>query len=96
MFSPGFCFSAICIAPDAKLCRLLRELAANEPKWLHNIGIAEMEQKLYKRVEEILKDHHDILNEQTMFAQSFSYKENVTDYLGHVLREIEKEQQQNS
>ncbi len=76
--------------------RLLRELAANEPKWLHSIGTAEMEQELHKRVEGILKDHRGILNEQTMFAHSFSYEENVTNYLGHVLREIEKEQQQNS
>jgi hypothetical protein len=83
----GVYSSAISLSQDAKLRRSIRDSAINQLKLLGNIGAAQMEQEIVKRVVTVAKKHSDSMTEETGVQPSLS-KDDVEQYLKEVLQEI--------
>jgi hypothetical protein len=83
----GVYSSAISVSQDAKLRRSIRDSAINQLKLLDNIGAAQMEQEIVKRVVTIAREHSDSMIEETGIQPSLS-KHDVEQYLKEVLQEI--------
>jgi hypothetical protein len=83
----GVYSSAISLSQDAKLRRSIRDSAINESKLLGNIGEAQMEQEIIKRVVTVARKHSDSMSEETGVQPSLS-KDDVEQYLKEVLQEI--------
>jgi hypothetical protein len=85
----GVYSSAISVAEDSKLRQVVRRLAVRETKFLHSIGIAEMEDELQGRVMKLVKEQHVALTEQTGVEPSLSEVE-IKQYLNETINEIKK------
>jgi hypothetical protein len=83
----GIYSSAISVSQDTKLRKMIRMYAVNESKLLDNIGSAQMEQEIEKRVMDISKQQEEVMVQQTGLHSSLD-EENVKQYLGDVIREI--------
>jgi hypothetical protein len=89
MYSLGFYFSAITISQDTKLRQSIRQFAIKESKLLDNIGTAQMEQEIQRRVLKIAKEQEDILKEHTGVEQSAAIDEqDMKLYLEEVMKEV--------
>ena len=89
MYGLGFYFSAITISQDTKLRQSIRQFAIKESKLLDNIGTAQMEQEIQRRVLKIAKEQEDILKEQTGVEQSAAFDEqDMKLYLEEVMKEV--------
>jgi hypothetical protein len=83
----GLYSSAISVSQDANLRQSIRKSAIKETKFLENMGSAQMEQELQKRVLTIAKKNSDIMTEETGVQPSLSEDE-MKQYLEEVLKEI--------
>jgi hypothetical protein len=61
----GIYSSAISVAEESKIRQTIRKTAIQEAKFLHSIGMAQMEDELQRRVIKIVKEQHDVLTYQT-------------------------------
>jgi hypothetical protein len=83
----GLYSSAISVSQDANLRQSIRKSAIKEVKFLENMGSAQMEQELQKRVLTIAKKNSDIMTEETGVEPSLS-EDDMKQYLEEVLKEI--------
>jgi hypothetical protein len=83
----GLYSSAISVSQDANLRQSIRKSAIKETKFLENMGSAQMEQELQKRVLTIAKKNSDIMTEETGVQPSLSEDE-MKQYLEEVIKEI--------
>lgn len=83
----GIYSSAISISHDANLRREIRHLAIRESKLLDNIGTAQLEQEIVKRVVTVAKKYSSSIIEKTGVQPSLS-EEDMKLYMADVLREI--------
>jgi hypothetical protein len=83
----GLYSSAISVSQDANLRQSIRKSAIKEIKFLENMGSAQMEQELQKRVLTIAKKNSDIMTEDTGVQPSLS-EDDMKQYLEEVIREI--------
>jgi hypothetical protein len=85
----GIYSSAISISQDANLRREIRHLAIRESKLLDNIGTAQMEQEMVKRVVAVAKKHSSSITEKTGVQPSLS-EDDMRLYMAEVLAEMKK------
>ncbi|HEY7081180.1 MAG TPA: hypothetical protein VH500_15895 [Nitrososphaeraceae archaeon] len=85
----GVYSSAVCVAEDSKLRQSIKILAVRESKFLHSIGIAQMQNELQKRVMKIVEKEHSVLLEQTGVEPSLD-GEDLKRYLNDTIEEIKK------
>ena len=83
----GLYSSAISVSQDVGLRQSIRKSAIKEVKFLENMGSAQMEQELQKRVLTIAKKNSDIMTEETGVEPSLS-EDDMKQYLEEVLKEI--------
>ena len=83
----GLYSSAICVSQDVKLRHSIRRSAMEEVKFLKNIGTAQMEQELQKRVLRMAKENSDNMVKETGVQPSLSEQE-MKEYLEMVINEI--------
>ena len=83
----GLYSSAISVSQDANLRQSIRKSAIKEIKFLENMGSAQMEQELQKRVLTIAKENSDSMTEETGVQPSLSEDE-MKQYLEEVIKEI--------
>jgi hypothetical protein len=91
----GLYCSAISISADTKLRQLIRRSVLEESKLLGNIGAAENKIETEKRIVNTVKEHSDIINEQTGIQPSLT-EEDIKQYLDDVLREIQRKKNDDS
>ena len=91
----GIYSSAISVAEDSKLRQSIRKFALEESKFLVDIGVAQMEHELEKRVIAITKRQATEMTERTGIEASLS-EEDIKQYLDVVLQEVKKEKQNGS
>jgi hypothetical protein len=91
----GIYSSAISISQDANLRREIRHLAIRESKLLDNIGTAQLEQEIVKRVVTIAKKHSSSIIEKTGVQPSLS-EDDMKLYMAEVLREIKTSKKKES
>jgi hypothetical protein len=85
----GLYSSAISVSQDAKLRQSIRSSAAKESELLDNIGRAQMEQELQKRVLKIVKEQSDSMTQETGVQPSLS-ENDMKEYLDMVVNEIKR------
>ena len=85
----GIYSSAISVAGDSKLRQSVKKFAMDEIKFLGNIGTAQMEDDLQKRVMTLVKAQANKFLSESGVSSSLS-DEDVKEYLGEVLAEIRK------
>ena len=92
LYSLGFYFSATSIAQDTNLRQSIRQQFAviKESGLLDNIGTAQMEQEIRRRVLKIAKEQQEVLEEQTEIQQQPFSEEDIKQYLDEVLEEAKK------
>jgi hypothetical protein len=95
LFSFGFYSSAISVAQDVKLRQSIRKFAVQESKLIDNIGKANFEQQIEKKVLSATNAQLDVMKNETGIETSLT-EEEVKDYLEQVLKEINKEKDDNS
>jgi hypothetical protein len=83
----GLYSSAISVSQDVKLRQSIRKSAMEEVKFLKNIGTAQMEQELQKRVLTIAKKNSENMTQETGVQPSLS-ENDMKQYLEEVLQEI--------
>lgn len=83
----GLYSSAISVSQDVKLRQSIRRSAIEEVKFLKNIGTAQMEQELQKRVLTIAKNSLENMTQETGVQPSLS-ENDMKQYLDEVLQEI--------
>jgi hypothetical protein len=85
----GLYSSAISISADTKLRQLIRKSVLEEVSLLDNIGAAQSKIETEKRIVNTVKEHADIMNEQTGVQPSIS-EEDIKHYLDEVLHELQR------
>jgi hypothetical protein len=95
LFSFGFYSSAISIAQDVKLRQSIRKLAVQESKLIDNIGKANFEQQIEKKVLSATKAQLSAMTNETG-VKAFLTEEDVKGYLDQVLKEINREKDDKS
>jgi len=81
--------SAISIAQDSELRREIKRSVINETRLLENIGTAQMQQEIERKVMRITKAKTEVITEQTGIQPSLSGEE-AKQYVYDVLHEIKK------
>jgi hypothetical protein len=82
--------SAISTAEDSELRRSMKDSTRQQLKLLHNIGTAEMERKLEKRVMEITKTNADNLTQQSGIEPTLTNEE-ISNLISEVKKELHKD-----
>jgi hypothetical protein len=90
LFSIGFYTSAISVAQDSTLRQSIRKLAVQESKLIDNIGRANFEQQIEKKVLSATKAQQNVMKNETGIETSLTQEE-VKEYLERLLDEIDKE-----
>lgn len=83
----GVYSSAISVSNDMELRKMIRKYALSESKLLDNIGFAQMEQEIERRVMTISKEKEEAMVRETGLPASID-EDNMKQYLGNVIREI--------
>jgi hypothetical protein len=83
----GLYSSAISVSQDVKLRQSIRRSAIEEVKFLKNIGTAQMEQELQKRVLTIAKKSSENMTQETGVQPSLS-EQDMKEYLEIIIKEI--------
>jgi hypothetical protein len=86
----GIYSSAISVAQDLELRKLIRKYARKESKLLDNIGLAEMEKEVQNRVMKIVNEQSLKMKNETGVQSSLN-EEDIKEYLVNVLRETKRE-----
>jgi hypothetical protein len=83
----GLYSAAISVSQDVKLRQSIRRSAIEEVKFLKNIGTAQMEQELQKRVLTIAKKSSENMTQETGVQPSLS-EQDMKEYLEIIIKEI--------
>jgi hypothetical protein len=83
----GIYASAISVSEDSKLRRSIRNFAINESKLLGDIGMAQMEQDIQKKIITFTKQNKEKMTEETGIQSSLT-EEDMKEYLEKVIREV--------
>jgi hypothetical protein len=94
MLLEGIYASAISVSQDAQLRRSIKKYAETESRLLQDIGYAEMENKLEKKVLVMSRQIQKSMKEEAKIETSLS-DEDVRAYLDEVLGEIERYRKEN-
>jgi hypothetical protein len=86
MLCAGFYLSAVHMAQDARLRRLIKSSAGS--KVFGAMAVAQLEQETEKRVLDIIEKEREIIKEQTGIRPSLE-QEDVKAYLGRALQELQ-------
>jgi hypothetical protein len=87
LFTVGLYSSAIAVSQDSSLRTSIR---ASLLELVNNIGSAQMEQEIEKRVLKVAREQQDVLTEQSGIESSLSEKD-MKEYLEQVIEEVKKE-----
>jgi hypothetical protein len=87
LFTVGLYSSAIAVSQDSSLRTSIR---ASLLELVNNIGTAQMEQEIEKRVLKVAREQQDVLTEQSGIESSLSEKD-MKEYLEQVIKEVKKE-----
>ena len=87
LFTAGSYSSAIAVSQDSSLCMSIR---ASLLELVDNIGTAQMEQEIEKRVLKIAREQQDVLTEESGIESSLSEKD-MKEYLEQVIEEVKKD-----
>jgi hypothetical protein len=87
LFTVGLYSSAIAVSQDSSLRTSIR---ASLLELVDNIGTAQMEQEIEKRVLKVAREQQDVLTEQSGIQSSLT-EEDMKEYLEQVLKEVKKE-----
>jgi len=90
LYSMGFYFAAIAISKDVGVRKSLKQFASRGSKLFDNLGSADMEQELQKRVTRIAKDHEESLQVQTGIRQQSIEEEEIKEYIEEVIKEVNR------
>jgi hypothetical protein len=90
LYSMGFYFAAIAISKDVGVRKSLKQFASRGSKLFDNLGLADMEQELQKRVTRIAKDHEESLQVQTGIRQQSIEEEEMKGYLEEAMNEVNR------
>ena len=90
LYSVGFYFAAIAISKDIGVRKSLKQFASRGSKLFDNIGLADMEQELQKRVTRIAKDQEESLQVQTGIPQQSIEEEEMKGYLEEAMNEVNR------
>ena len=85
----GIYSSAASVAQDMKLRKSIRNSVERQLDLLHNIGAAEMEKEIVKKVLNVSKNLSAEISERTGIEPSLE-EQDINDYLAQVLRETRK------
>ena len=85
----GLYYSAILVSEDARLRQSIRKSIRNEVGLLDNIGGAELQQQIEKKVIEVIKSQQKNIIADTGIETSMEEDE-VKQYLGQVIEELRK------
>jgi pseudouridine-5'-phosphate glycosidase len=86
----GFYFAAIAISKDVSVRKSLKQFASRGSKLFDNLGLADIEQELQKRVTRIAKDHEESLQVQTGIRQQSIEEEEMKEYLEEAMNEVNR------
>ena len=87
LFTVGLYSSAIAVSQDSSLRTSIR---ASLLELVDNIGTAQMEQEIERRVLKVAKEQQDVLTEQSGVESSLT-EDNMKEYLEQVIEEVKKE-----
>jgi hypothetical protein len=87
LFSLGFYSSAISVAQDSKLRQSIRRFAVQESKLIDNIGTANFQQQIERKVLSATEAQVYAMKNETGIEISLTEQE-VKEYLEQVLKEI--------
>jgi hypothetical protein len=90
LYSVGFYFATIAISKDVGVRNSLKQFASRGSKLFDNLGFADMEQELQKRVTRIAKDHEESLQVQTGIPQQSIGEEEMKGYLEEAMNEVNR------
>ncbi len=90
LFTVGLYSSAIAVSQDSSLRQSIR---ASLLELVNNIGTAQMEQEIERRVLKVGREQQDVLSEQSGIESSLT-EEDMKQYLEQVIQEIKKERPQ--
>ena len=90
MFPIGLYSSAIAVSQDSSLRQSIR---ASLLEIVDNIGTAQMEQAIEKKVLKVVKEQQEVLRERSGIESSLT-EEDMKQYLEQVIKEVEKGRQQ--
>jgi hypothetical protein len=90
MFTIGLYSSAIAVSQDSSLRQSIR---ASLLEIVDNIGTAQMEQAIEKKVLKVVKEQQEVLRERSGIESSLT-EEDMKQYLEQVIKEVEKGRQQ--
>jgi hypothetical protein len=90
LYSMGFYFAAIAISKDVGVRKSLKQFAFRGSKLFDNLGTADMEQELQKRVSLIAKEHEETLQLQTGIRQQSIEEEEMKEYVEEVMNEVKR------
>jgi hypothetical protein len=90
----GIYSSAISISQDTNLRKSIRKATKQQSELLTNIGTAQMQKELEKRVIGIVKEHSDIMTKETGVEPSLT-EVDMKEYLNEVLAEIKTTEKKN-
>lgn len=90
LYSMGFYFAAIAISKDVGVRKSLKQFASRGSKLFDNLGLADMEQELQKRVTRIAKDHEESLQIQTGIRQQSIEEAELKEYLEEAMNEVNR------
>jgi hypothetical protein len=82
----GLYRSAVAIAEDVKLRRLIRETTQKEVDFLYDIGSAESSREIEHKVTTIMKKHRDSLAQESGIEPSLTDKE-IQDFVNVMEKE---------
>ena len=87
LFTVGLYSSAIAVSQDSSLRTSIR---ASLLELVDNIGTAQMEQEIERRVLKVAKEQQDVLTEQSGIESSLT-EDDMKEYLEQVIKEVKKE-----
>ena len=90
MFTIGLYSSALAVSQDSSLRQSIR---ASLLEIVDNIGTAQMEQAIEKKVLKVVKEQQEVLRERSGIESSLT-EEDMKQYLEQVIKEVEKGRQQ--
>ena len=90
LFTVGLYSSAIAVSQDSSLRTSIR---ASLLELVDNIGTAQMEQEIEKRVLKVAREQQDVLTEQSGIESSLT-EEDMKQYLEQVIEEVKNERTQ--
>jgi hypothetical protein len=91
----GIYGSAISVAEDSKLRKVIKNYIIMKSKLLDSMGTAAMEESISNKANQIFEDYKDELQETSGLKSSLTDNE-ITDYMQEVLKEVKIEKQKDN